>query len=58
MKVIATGSGRVVEIHGTGEEATFSRTELNSLTELALGGIAALTLEQQRALSAAASAPQ
>ena len=41
----------------SGEEATFSRTELNSLTELALDGIAALTLEQQRALSAAASAP-
>jgi len=58
MNVIATGSGRFVEIQGTGEEATFSRTELNSLTELALGGIAALTLEQQRALSAAASAPQ
>ncbi len=58
MNVIATGSGRFVEIQGTGEEATFSRTELNSLTELALGGIAALTLEQQRALSTAASAPQ
>ena len=58
MNVIATGSGRFVEIQGTGEEATFSRTELNSLTELALGGIAALTLEQQGALSAAASAPQ
>ena len=58
MNVIATGSGRFVEIQGTGEEATFSRTELNSLTELALGGIAALTLEQQRALSAVASAPQ
>ncbi len=57
MNVIATGSGRFVEIQGTGEEATFSRTELNSLTELALGGIAALTLEQQRALSAVASAP-
>ncbi len=56
--MIATGSGRFVEIQGTGEEATFSRTELNSLTELALGGIAALTLEQQRALFAVASAPQ
>jgi ribonuclease PH len=47
-----------VEIQGTGEEATFSRTELDSLTELALRGIAALTQEQQRALGAAAIAPQ
>ncbi|MBW2270006.1 MAG: ribonuclease PH [Deltaproteobacteria bacterium] len=53
MNVIATGSGRFVEIQGTGEEATFSRGELDALTELALGGIAALTREQQRALAAA-----
>jgi ribonuclease PH len=58
MNVIATGSGRFVEIQGTGEEATFSRTELDCLTELALGGIAALTREQQRALAAVASASQ
>ena len=54
MNVIATGSGRFVEIQGTGEEATFSRAELDGLTELALGGIAALTREQQRALASAA----
>jgi ribonuclease PH len=54
MNVIATGSGRFVEIQGTGEEATFSRAELDGLTELALGGIASLTREQQRALASAA----
>ena len=58
MNVIATGSGRFVELQGTGEEATFSRAELDGLTELALGGVAALTREQQRALAAAVTVPQ
>ena len=50
MNVVATGSGRFVEVQGTGEEATFSRAELDALTEVALDGIAQLTLAQQRAL--------
>ena len=54
MNVIATGSVRFVEVQGTGEEATFSRAQLDGLTDLALVGIAALTREQERALAAAA----
>ena len=35
MNIVMTGAGRFVELQGTGEEATFSREELNEL--LALG---------------------
>ncbi len=48
MNVVATGSGRFVEVQGTGEEATFDRGELDGLLDLALGGIRTIA-EQQRA---------
>ena len=51
MNVIMTGSGRFVEIQGTGEEATFDDTQLAELLRLAKKGIAELTLEQARALT-------
>jgi ribonuclease PH len=50
MNVIATGSGRLAEIQGTGEGTTFSRAELDALTDLALRGIAQLTGIQRDAL--------
>lgn len=53
MNVVATGSGRFIEVQGTGEGATFSREELNALTDLALQGIEAITRAQHEALSAA-----
>jgi ribonuclease PH len=53
MNVVATGSGRFVEVQGTGEECTFSREELDGLTTLALEGIAALTKLQEQALAEA-----
>ncbi len=53
MNVVATGSGRFVEIQGTGEEGTFSPEDLKSLTELALSGIRELTRLQQEALARA-----
>ena len=58
MNVVATGSGRIAEIQGTGEEATFSRQELDALTDMALQGIAELSALQQEALAkAGAKAP-
>ena len=51
MNVVATGSGRFVEIQGTGEECTFSRGELEELTTVALEGIAELTKFQEQALA-------
>jgi len=50
MNVVATGSGRFVEVQGSGEEASFSREELDALTGLALAGISELTKRQQRAV--------
>jgi ribonuclease PH len=53
MNVIATGSGRLAEIQGTGEGTTFSRAELDALTDLALRGIVQLTEIQRDALCGA-----
>ena len=50
MNVVMTGSGGFVEVQGTAEGAPFSRTELNSLLELAGAGIAELVVEQKKAL--------
>lgn len=53
MNVVATGSGRFVEVQGTGEGGTFSRGQLDELTGMALRGIEAITLQQQKVLAAA-----
>jgi ribonuclease PH len=53
MNVVATGSGRLAEVQGTGEGATFSRDELERMTALALAGIAELTRLQRAALEEA-----
>jgi ribonuclease PH len=50
MNVVMTGSGRFVEIQGTGEEATFDDNELAQLLKLAKQGIAALTAKQKEFL--------
>jgi ribonuclease PH len=52
MNVVMTGSGRFVEIQGTGEEATFSDDELQMLLRLARGGIERLAAIQRAALAA------
>ena len=50
MNVVMTGSGRFIEVQGTGEEATFTRAELDKLLRLASRGIKQLAELQQRAL--------
>lgn len=50
MNVVMTGSGRFVEVQGTGEEATFSRDDLDKLLRLASRGIKRLVEEQGKAL--------
>jgi ribonuclease PH len=52
MNVVMTGQGRYVELQGTGEEATFTQAELDSLLSLARQGIADLTGHQRQALGA------
>lgn len=48
MNVVATRSGRLVEVQGTAEGAPFTRPELDTLLDLALAGIVEL-VEAQRA---------
>jgi ribonuclease PH len=50
MNVVMTGSGRLVEVQGTGEESTFDRTELSRMLDLAEKGIRALGEAQRKAL--------
>jgi len=50
MNVVMTGSGRYVEIQGTGEEATFTDRQLAAMLKLARDGIARLTQIQRTAL--------
>jgi ribonuclease PH len=50
MNVVATGSGRFVEIQGTGEESTFSESELADLLKLAKKSIRELTEIQRNAV--------
>ena len=51
MNVVMTSSGDFVEVQGTGEEATYSREELNSLIDAAEAGIAKLHKLQTEVLS-------
>jgi ribonuclease PH len=53
MNVVATGSGRFVEVQGTGEQGTFTPEELSRMTALAMRGIAELTRLQHEALGRA-----
>lgn len=50
MNVVMTGSGRFVEIQGTGEEDTFDDRELASMLKLARSGIQQLTKLQRETL--------
>ncbi|MDR1959738.1 MAG: ribonuclease PH [Planctomycetaceae bacterium] len=50
MNVVMTGTGRFVEIQGTGEEATFSESELHEMLRLAKLGISRLTQLQKETL--------
>lgn len=53
MNVVMTGGGQFVEIQGTGEEATFSESELAALIQLAKAGIVQLTALQKKSLGEA-----
>ena len=50
MNVVMTGSGKFVEIQGTGEEATFSDKELAAMLKLARKGVVELIALQSKAL--------
>lgn len=48
--LVMTGTGRYVEIQGSGEEATFSREQLDALVTLGQRGIASITTAQRATL--------
>ncbi|WP_246941521.1 ribonuclease PH [Bacillus pinisoli] len=50
MNVVMTGKGEFVELQGTGEESTFTRSQLNDLLELAEKGINELIQYQKEVL--------
>ncbi|MDP6665775.1 MAG: ribonuclease PH [Dehalococcoidia bacterium] len=50
MNVVTTGSGEFVELQGTGEEATFTRTQLDQMLALADSGIKNLLKAQRDAI--------
>ena len=52
LNLVMTGAGQFVEVQGTGEEATFSRSQLDRLLKLGKVGIDAITAAQKRALGA------
>jgi len=54
MNIVMTGAGRFVEVQGTGEEASFSRQEINAMIDLAQEGIEWLISYQKDVLGAAA----
>jgi ribonuclease PH len=51
MNIVMTGSGRFVEIQGTGEEATFDDDQLAEMLAVAKSGIQTLTQRQLRAIA-------
>ncbi len=50
MNIVMTSAGQFVELQGTGEEATFSRQQLNELLALGEEGITHLINFQKQAL--------
>lgn len=51
MNVVATDAGTLVEIQGTGEGATFARSTLDSMLDVAVAGCRELAAAQARALA-------
>ena len=50
MNIVMTAKGEFIELQGTGEEATFSDSELRGMLTLARGGIKELLVLQQAAI--------
>lgn len=58
LNLVATAAGGLVEVQGTAEGAPFSRSELDAMLDLGLGGVEALVEAQEQALSRAGGAPE
>ncbi len=52
LNLVMTGAGQFIEVQGTGEESTFSRSQLDRLLKLGKIGVDAVTAAQRKALGA------
>lgn len=50
LNLVMTGRGAFIEVQGTGEEATYTRKQLDKLLDLGTAGIAEITVLQKAAL--------
>ena len=50
--IVATESGRLVEVQGTAEGSTYTRAQLNAVLDLAMQGIGELIATQNAAIAA------
>ena len=50
MNLVGTADGRIIEVQGTGEKATFDRAQLDALLDLGQAGIARLIELQNDAI--------
>jgi ribonuclease PH len=50
LNLVMTGRGEFIEVQGTGEEATFTRKQLDGLLELGAAGVERITKAQKAAL--------
>jgi ribonuclease PH len=52
LNLVMTGAGQFIEVQGTGEEATFSRSQLDRMLKLGKMGIDSITQRQRQVLGA------
>lgn len=57
MNLVSTGSGRLIEIQGSGEEATFGRDQLDRMLDLGQAGIRQIIEKQRGVLGTAFDRP-
>ncbi len=50
LNLVMTGAGQFIEVQGSGEEATFSREQLDRLLDLGKVGVDGVTARQRQAL--------
>ncbi len=53
LNLVMTGDGKFIEVQGTGEEATYTRKELDALLDLGTAGIGEITKLQRKSLGSA-----
>jgi ribonuclease PH len=58
MNIVMTGSGRFIELQGTGEGATFGDAELRALLRLGRAGVRAIVKRQHRLLGGSGLLPE